>query len=112
MTGVTIRLFNTLTRQKEPLEPIEPGKLAMYHCGPTVYSSPHIGNFRSFLLADLMRRFFEDQGFAVHQVMNAAEQIPAAFAAESTLWTLGVPVVDTDAGATLGAPSASSRRGT
>ena len=70
---MTIRLFNTLTRQKEPLEPIEPGKLKMYHCGPTVYSSPHIGNFRSFLLADLMRRFFEDQGFDVHQVMNITD---------------------------------------
>ncbi|MEE2885940.1 MAG: cysteine--tRNA ligase [Planctomycetota bacterium] len=70
---MTIQLYNTRTRQKEDLQPITPGRLAMYHCGPTVYSSPHIGNFRSFLLADLMRRFFEDQGFEVTQVMNVTD---------------------------------------
>ncbi len=70
---MTIQLYNTLSRQKEPLRPIIPGRLSMYHCGPTVYSSPHIGNFRSFLLADLMRRFFEDQGFEVTQVMNVTD---------------------------------------
>lgn len=70
---MTIRLYNTATRQKEPLEPVEPGKVSMYHCGPTVYSSPHIGNFRAFLLADLMRRFFEDQGLEVLQVMNVTD---------------------------------------
>ncbi len=68
-----IQLYNTLTRQKEDLQPIAPGRLSMYHCGPTVYSSPHIGNFRSFLLADLMRRFFEDQGYQVTQVMNVTD---------------------------------------
>ncbi len=45
----------------------------MYHCGPTVYSSPHIGNFRAFLLADLLRRFLEDQGLQVTQVMNITD---------------------------------------
>ena len=70
---MAIHLHNTLTNQKEPLEPIEAGKLSLYHCGPTVYSSPHIGNFRAFLLADLMRRFFEDQGFEVQQVMNITD---------------------------------------
>jgi cysteinyl-tRNA synthetase len=68
-----LRLFNTLTQRVEPLVPREPGRVAMYHCGPTVYSSPHIGNFRSFLLADLLRRFLEDRGFAVHQVMNVTD---------------------------------------
>ena len=68
-----IRLFNSLTRQVEPLETYEPGKVRMYHCGPTVYSSPHIGNFRSFLLADFLRRTLEDQGYAVKQVMNVTD---------------------------------------
>lgn len=45
----------------------------MYNCGPTVYSSPHIGNFRSFLFADVLRRFLEDQGLAVTQVMNITD---------------------------------------
>lgn len=70
---MSIRLFNTLTHQVESFEPLTAGKVSMYHCGPTVYSSPHIGNFRSFLLADLLRRFFEDRGFAVHQVMNITD---------------------------------------
>ena len=70
---MAIRLYNTLTNRKEELVPIDPGKIGMYHCGPTVYSSPHIGNFRSFLLADLMRRFFEDRGYEVHQVMNITD---------------------------------------
>lgn len=45
----------------------------MYNCGPTVYSSPHIGNFRSFLFADVLRRFLEDQGYEVTQVMNITD---------------------------------------
>jgi cysteinyl-tRNA synthetase len=68
-----IRLHNSLTGKKELFSPLESGKVAMYHCGPTVYSSPHIGNFRAFLLADLLRRFFASQGYEVHQVMNITD---------------------------------------
>lgn len=68
-----IRLHNSFTRQLEELTPITPGKVTMYHCGPTVYSSPHIGNFRSFLFADVLRRFVEDQGYEVVQVMNITD---------------------------------------
>jgi cysteinyl-tRNA synthetase len=68
-----IRLFNSMTRRLEVFEPLRPGHVSMYHCGPTVYSSPHIGNFRAFLLADLLRRLFEDRGFAVRQVMNITD---------------------------------------
>jgi cysteinyl-tRNA synthetase len=70
---MALRVYNSLTRTVEPFAPMLPGKVAMYHCGPTVYSSPHIGNFRSFLLADLLRRWFEDRGLAVHQVMNITD---------------------------------------
>ena len=70
---MTIRLFNTLTLTVEPFTPREPGKVRMYNCGPTVYSSPHIGNFRSFLLADLLRRVLVDQGYVVTQVMNVTD---------------------------------------
>jgi cysteinyl-tRNA synthetase len=70
---MVIRLYNSLSRSLEELRPLQPGRVTMYHCGPTVYSSPHIGNFRSFLLADVLRRFVEDQGFAVVQVMNITD---------------------------------------
>jgi len=70
---MTIRLHNSFTRQLEELRPFVDGKVTMYHCGPTVYSSPHIGNFRSFLFADVLRRFVEDQGYEVIQVMNITD---------------------------------------
>ena len=68
-----IRLHNSLTRSLAELQPRTPARVTMYHCGPTVYSSPHIGNFRSFLFADVLRRFVEDQGYAVTQVMNVTD---------------------------------------
>src|SRR5688572_23951424 len=66
-------LFNTLTRAKEPFATLEPGVVRMYNCGPTVYGRQHIGNFRSFLFADLLRRWLEYRGFEVRQVMNITD---------------------------------------
>jgi cysteinyl-tRNA synthetase len=68
-----LRLFNTLTRRKERFEPINPGEVRMYTCGPTVYAAPHIGNYRSFLFADLLRRYLEYIGFKVIHVMNITD---------------------------------------
>lgn len=68
-----IRFYNTYSKQVEPFEPLEPGKVKMYSCGPTVYSHPHIGNFRSFLMADLLKRFLEFKGFTVSHVMNITD---------------------------------------
>jgi cysteinyl-tRNA synthetase len=68
-----IRFHNTLTRRVEEFQPAVPGEVRMYNCGPTVYSSPHIGNFRSFLLGDLLRRFLEWKGLRVLQVMNVTD---------------------------------------
>ena len=70
---MAIRLHNSLTRQLDELRPRNSARVTMYHCGPTVYSSPHIGNFRSFLFADVLRRFVEDQGVEVLQVMNITD---------------------------------------
>lgn len=70
---MAIKFFNTLTKFKQDFEPLTPLKLKMYHCGPTVYSYAHIGNFRSFLLGDLLRRFFELKGYEVTQVMNITD---------------------------------------
>jgi cysteinyl-tRNA synthetase len=68
-----IRIFNTLTRQKEPFKPIEPGKVRMYTCGPTVYDYAHIGNFRAFLFEDLLKRWLQFRGFQVTHVMNLTD---------------------------------------
>ena len=70
---VKMRFHNTLTRRVEPLEPIDPPDVTMYNCGPTVYDHGHIGNFRAFVFADLLRRAMELSGLRVHQVMNITD---------------------------------------
>ena len=70
---MALRLYNTITRRLEDFEPAENGVVGMYNCGPTVYSDPHIGNFRSFLLADLLRRVLDQRGYEVQQVMNITD---------------------------------------
>ncbi len=68
--GKPIYLTNTKTHQKELFQPIEPGKVKMYSCGPTVYSFIHIGNLRAALTADLFYRFFKHFGYDVNYVRN------------------------------------------
>ena len=68
-----IHLFNTLTRRKEPFVPLVPGEVRMYSCGPTVYNHPHIGNLRTFLWGDVLRRYLEWRGFRVRSVMNITD---------------------------------------
>ncbi|MCA8984987.1 MAG: cysteine--tRNA ligase [Planctomycetaceae bacterium] len=70
---MSIRFYNTLTNQTEEFQPLEPGVVRMYSCGPTVYDFAHIGNFRSFLFADLIRRFLEVMGNQVIHVMNITD---------------------------------------
>lgn len=65
-----ITLYNTLTRRKETFEPIEPGKVKMYVCGPTVYNYIHIGNARPAINYDVVRRYFEYKGYEVIYVSN------------------------------------------
>lgn len=67
------KLFNTLTKQLEPLVPSTPGKLRMYSCGPTVYSYAHIGNFRTFLTADLIVRTAHAIGWDTMYVSNITD---------------------------------------
>jgi cysteinyl-tRNA synthetase len=69
----TVRLYNSLTRRIEPLEPIAPGEVTIYTCGPTVYRYAHIGNMRSFLFADLLRRTLEYLGYEVRHVKNITD---------------------------------------
>jgi cysteinyl-tRNA synthetase len=68
-----IRFFNTLSRAKEDFEPLDPGKVRMYTCGPTVYNYAHIGNLRTFLFEDLLRRHLKFRGFDVYHVMNLTD---------------------------------------
>jgi cysteinyl-tRNA synthetase len=68
-----IRFYNSLTNRVETFQPIEPGKVRMYSCGPTVYDFAHIGNFRTFLFGDLLRRFLEFAGYEVHHVSNITD---------------------------------------
>lgn len=68
-----IRFYNSFSKTTEDFVPIKPGKVKLYSCGPTVYSHPHIGNFRSFLMADLLKRFLKFKGFAVTHIMNITD---------------------------------------
>lgn len=65
-----IQIYNTLTRKKEPFETIEPGKVRMYVCGPTVYHKAHVGHAMSALVFDVIRRYLEYRGYQVRHVMN------------------------------------------
>ena len=65
-----MKLYNTLTRQKEEFVPITPGEVKMYSCGPTVYNYFHVGNARPFIIFDLLRRYFEYRGYKVEFVQN------------------------------------------
>src|SRR5690554_3348429 len=72
-SGMALRFYNTLTRSLDPFEPIEPGFVRMYACGPTVYQLPHIGNYRTFVFYDLLHRYLEWKGYDVRFVMNLTD---------------------------------------
>jgi cysteinyl-tRNA synthetase len=70
---MSLRLYNTLSRKVEPFEPLQPERVSLYTCGPTVYQHAHIGNFRTFLFEDLLRRWLEASGYEVFHVMNLTD---------------------------------------
>jgi cysteinyl-tRNA synthetase len=70
---MSIQLYNTLTRKKEPLRTVEPGKVKIYVCGPTVYNYIHIGNARVFVFFDVVRRYLKYRGYAVTYVQNLTD---------------------------------------
>ena len=67
---MSVRIYNTLSRQKENFETVQPGKVSMYVCGPTVYSKAHVGHAMSALVFDIIRRYLEYRGYEVYHVMN------------------------------------------
>jgi cysteinyl-tRNA synthetase len=70
---VTLRFHNTITATKEIFEPLEPGVVRMYTCGPTVWNFAHVGNLRAFLFYDLLRRHLRVSGYRVEHVMNLTD---------------------------------------
>ncbi|MGC8516698.1 MAG: cysteine--tRNA ligase [Candidatus Acidifodinimicrobium sp.] len=66
-------IYNTLTKEKETFSPLEKGKVKMYCCGPTVYDYVHIGNLRTFIFYDIIKRIFEHFGYEVKQVINITD---------------------------------------
>ena len=68
-----LRFFNTLTRQVEEFEPLEEGKVRMYMCGPTVWNFAHIGNFRTFIFGDILRRYLKFKGSELTHVFNLTD---------------------------------------
>ena len=63
-----MKVYNTLTKQKEDFVPLQPGKVTMYVCGPTVYNLIHIGNARPMIVFDTVRRYMEHKGYEVNYV--------------------------------------------
>ncbi len=70
---MSIRFFNTMTRALEDFRPLNPGEVRLYTCGPTVHNFAHIGNFRTYVFEDLLRRYLRFRGYRVLQVMNITD---------------------------------------
>ena len=92
------RLYNTLTRTIEPFAPADGKTVQMYTCGPTVYNPAHLGNFRTFLFEDLLRRTLRLRGWEVRQVMNLTDVddkiITRASQTGRTIMEVTLPIVD------------------
>lgn len=96
---MSLRFFNTLTRQVEEFRPIVAGRVGVYACGPTVYRPPHVGNYRTFIFNDLLHRYLEWKGVDVRFVMNLTdvEDKIIAAAAEQNVQIDAVTQPTTDA---------------
>src|SRR6266576_3713614 len=98
VSAVTLSLHNTLTRRLEPFQPLAPPRVTLYTCGPTVWNYAHIGNFRTFLFEDLLRRYLEFSGYDVFHIMNLTDvddrTIKAAAAAGTRLEEHTAPYVE------------------
>src|SRR5437764_14365754 len=70
---MALRLYNTLPGKVEEFQPLENNQVRMYACGPTVYDYGHIGNFRTFVAVDILRRFLRQSGYEVRHVMNITD---------------------------------------
>jgi hypothetical protein len=93
-----LRLYNTLSRSLEAFQPLVPGQVGVYACGPTVYRPPHIGNFRTFVFNDVLHRYLEWKGWDVRFVMNLTDVedkiIAAAIAQGVPVEAITVPQIE------------------
>ena len=84
-----LKVYNTMTRQKEEFKPLKPGEVSIYCCGVTPYNHPHIGNARPFVTWDVIRRYFAKKGYRVHYIQNFTDvddKIIAAANNEGVTW--------------------------
>lgn len=84
-----LKVYNTMTRQKEEFKPLKPGEVSIYCCGVTPYNHPHIGNARPFVTWDVIRRYFAKKGYKVHYIQNFTDvddKIIAAANKEGVTW--------------------------
>jgi cysteinyl-tRNA synthetase len=88
---MALRLFNTLSRSVEEFRPLQPDAVTLYTCGPTVWNYAHIGNFRTFVFQDVLRRYLEYQGHRVRHVMNLTDVDDRTIAAAGRA---GVPLAE------------------
>src|SRR5690625_2161843 len=70
---MSLKLYNSMTRQKEKFEPVTPGRVGIYFCGPTVYSDPHLGHARVPVVFDVLKRWLEHSGYEVRLVSNITD---------------------------------------
>ncbi|HTE20782.1 MAG TPA: class I tRNA ligase family protein, partial [Armatimonadota bacterium] len=70
---MALRIYNTLTRDKETFEPVQPGRVNMYVCGPTVYDYPHMGHAKTYVAFDVAVRYLRFRGFDVVYVQNITD---------------------------------------
>src|ERR671914_2308134 len=70
---MSLRVYNTLTKEKEVFEPVRPGKIGIYLCGPTVYKSPHIGHMVGPVIFDAIKRYLQFKGYEVTWVVNITD---------------------------------------
>ena len=70
---MTLRVYNTLTKQKELFQPVRPGKVGIYLCGPTVYKSPHIGHMVGPVIFDAVKRYLQFKGYEVRWIVNITD---------------------------------------
>ena len=70
---MALKLYNSLSREREDFLPVEPGEVKMYTCGPTVYHFAHIGNLRSYIMEDVLEKYLNYTGLHVSRVMNITE---------------------------------------
>ena len=70
---MSLKFYNTLTKDKEDFIPINKDEVRMYSCGPTVYNYPHIGNYRAYIFADVLKRVLSYGGYNVKHIMNITD---------------------------------------